>query len=308
MTIIEDRPDIEDVGDESSVADAPDEENVATPSSNRIDRRTVVRWAAGSMLVFLLGFALYLPTLSGLTQQRAQTLLENDLRSDLVNGLAPVNGPITTGTPIGLLEIPAIGVRQVVVEGTRAATLTAGPGHLSGSALPGQPGVSAILGRRLASGAPFRDLADLVAGDTIQVTTGQGEHTYQVLDSTVRERADAAAFLGEGDMLLLITGTSSPSPDSRLVVRAVLTSPVQTRGSGLVTGPAEIDELGLEGDVGASGPLLGWMQLLALCGVAGVLLARRVGGRVAWLLAAPPVAAASVLVWENLTLLFPALA
>lgn len=285
--------------------------NGVPPSADRPPSRTswrsIVRWAAALMLVLIVGFALFIPTLSGLSQQRTQTHLEQQLRSALMNGIAPVNGPIAPGTPVALLEMPSIGVRQVVVEGTTPERLRDGPGHLPGTVLPGQPGVSVILGRRLAHGAPFRDLESLAVGDVVQVTTGQGEHRYQVIDATLRAGADVAAFVGEGNMLILVTGGSSLAPDDRYVVRAVLLGDPVTRGQPSSTRPVTVDDLGLEGDTSAAAPLLGWVQVLALASVAAVVLAARIGGRVAWVLAAPPIALVCVVIWEHVVLLLPGL-
>ena len=83
---------------------------------------------------------------------------------------------------MALLSLPDIGVNDlVVVEGSRSTQLQDGPGHVLGSVLPGQQGVSVIAGRSLSFGAPFERIAELAAGDKITVTTGQGVFVYDVL-------------------------------------------------------------------------------------------------------------------------------
>ena len=52
-----------------------------------------------------------------------------------------------------------------------------GPGCRLDTVLPGQPGVSVLVGRRATFGAPFADLDQLRTGDLIVVTTGQGQFT-----------------------------------------------------------------------------------------------------------------------------------
>lgn len=52
------------------------------------------------------------------------------------------------GDAIGLIEIPAIGFREYVVEGTDTANLRKGPGHYPETPLPGQRGTAAIAGHR----------------------------------------------------------------------------------------------------------------------------------------------------------------
>src|SRR5271154_5144919 len=128
----------------------------------------------------VLGFAGYLYGLSGVQEARAQTELYQQLQLQLANEVAPL-GAVPPGSPVAILNIPAIGVHDlVVVEGTSPADLTAGPGHLRDTPLPGQAGVSQIFGRRATFGAPFGRLAQLLPGDEIQAITGQGYATYQV--------------------------------------------------------------------------------------------------------------------------------
>ena len=48
--------------------------------------------------------------------------------------------PHTRASPIGDIRIPVIGINQVVVEGTNTPDLRKGPGHYTGTPLPGQNG------------------------------------------------------------------------------------------------------------------------------------------------------------------------
>src|SRR5438309_2367376 len=63
-------------------------------------------------------------------------------------GRPPPDRPPANGSPEGVVRIPAIGVDQVFVEGTGTAELHRGPGHYSGTPLPGQPGNAALAGHR----------------------------------------------------------------------------------------------------------------------------------------------------------------
>lgn len=115
------------------------------------------------------------------SHDRAQSLLHRELRAQLAGATAPVGPVIAPGAPVALLSIPAIAVEEVVVEGTAAGDLFAGPGHRRNTVLPGQVGASAVYGRSTTYGAPFRDLDRLVAGDLVQVTMAQGETTFRVI-------------------------------------------------------------------------------------------------------------------------------
>ncbi|MDR2453128.1 MAG: class E sortase [Bifidobacteriaceae bacterium] len=134
----------------------------------------------------LLAFVAHAAVLSGLQHQRAQTLAYEELRVTLAKAEAPtgqldLNGQmVALGTPVALLEIPKIGLREVVLEGTTAAVLRGGAGHRRDSVLPGQPGTAVVLGRQATYGGVFSELHRLAPGDAITVTTAQGQATYQV--------------------------------------------------------------------------------------------------------------------------------
>lgn len=85
------------------------------------------------------------------------------------------------GEAIAKIEIPEIGVDEVVVEGVRVDDLRKGPGHYRSTPLPGQAGNSAIAGHRTTYGAPFHRVDELQPGDEIIVTTVQGQFTYRVV-------------------------------------------------------------------------------------------------------------------------------
>jgi len=269
--------------------------------------RQKVRWGSGALLVLLLGLFVYANVFTPMSEDRAQALLEKGLAPALLNGVAPVGYPIESGTPVALIEIKDINVRRVVVEGTRAEELAKGPGHLVGSAIPGQPGTSAILGRSSRYGSAFSRLDELKAGQEVTVTTAQGVHTYEVVDSTLRSANDSAAFTGERNMLLLITGVGGASPDQRLVVRALLTSPVFPAGAAATEVQTTTAELGLEGSTKSPMQLALWLFLLMILLVVTILLTEKIGKRVTWLIAIPLITVALFQVWHHATLMYPSI-
>jgi sortase A len=269
--------------------------------------RQKVRWGSGALLVLLLGLFVYANVFTPMSEDRAQALLEKGLAPALLNGVAPVGYPIESGTPVALIEIKDINVRRVVVEGTRAEELAKGPGHLVGSAIPGQPGTSAILGRSSRYGSAFSRLDELKAGQEVTVTTAQGVHTYEVVDSTLRSANDSAAFTGERNMLLLITGVGGASPDQRLVVRALLTSPVFPAGAAATEVQTMTAELGLEGSTESPMQLALWLFLLMILLVVTILLTEKIGKRVTWLIAIPLITVALFQVWHHATLMYPSI-
>jgi len=140
--------------------------------------------------VVILGIVLYL--VEPMFQQREQGLLLERYRTSIdkaanqssglggveVSSIAP-----SIGSAVGILEIGAIGLRQVVVEGTTASNTMVGPGHVPGTAAPGQPGNSVIVGRNSMYGGPFGDLSKMAVGDQIVVSTTQGQSLYEVTDA-----------------------------------------------------------------------------------------------------------------------------
>jgi LPXTG-site transpeptidase (sortase) family protein len=256
-----------------------------------------------AIVIFMLAFGslMFNQILGPLVHDRAATALEQRLASDLVNGVAPVSNPIALGVPIGLIDVPNRDVRAVVIEGSKAEQLAQASGHLIGSALPGQPGVSAILGRSETYGAEFKNLDQLIVGDEVVVTTGQGVHTYEVIDITVRSARDAAAFQGEGHMLILATVVDS---SDRLVVRATLTSPVFPAGQA-TDHQTSLDELGLAGDSSSWSALALWMLIAALLAAGFPIIVNQVGRRVGWLVVAPIAMWVALEVWTAISLTSP---
>jgi sortase A len=101
-----------------------------------------------------------------------------------------------------------------------------GPGHISGTALPGEPGNSAIAGHRTTYGAPFANLDDVNLGDEVRVTTGKGRFTYTVSDVTIvgPNRTDVLRPQKDRTLLTLITCHPRWSTAKRLIVVAELSS------------------------------------------------------------------------------------
>jgi LPXTG-site transpeptidase (sortase) family protein len=183
------------------------------------------------VMVCALSFTLLLQltVISQFQQRAAQQQAFDHFRSQLADGTAPV-GPtdaagdeLAAGTSVAYIEIPALGVKQVIGEGTSPATLFDGPGHRRDTPLPGQQGISMVLGRRASFGGPFAGIGGLETGDEINVTTGQGEFRFEVVG--VRKEGDPgiAPPPSGGARLLLVTAEGAPFlPDGVVRVDADL--------------------------------------------------------------------------------------
>jgi LPXTG-site transpeptidase (sortase) family protein len=249
------------------------------------------------MLAVLAGaFVLHLTVVSSLQQRAAQGRVFDRFRAELATGIAPI-GPTGTdgrelprGTPVALLDIPAIDLRQVVVEGTDAATLFDGPGHRRDTPLPGQAGTSIVFGRRAAYGGPFARIGQLTPGAVVNVTTGQGVFEYRVV--TVRRDGDPLPTpvpQGAARLTLITADGSAYLPAGALRVDAEL-------AEGVVGGPARTvatgalpdDEALMSSSPATLWALVLWLQALVLLAVAAVWAWYRWGRPQAWIVFAPP--------------------
>jgi sortase A len=97
------------------------------------------------------------------------------------------------------LQIPAIGVDSIVVEGVEQEQLALGPGHYpscrrgftkplcteAGEVWPGERGRVIVSGHRTTHGAPFWDLDKLRTGDRIVTRTKWGDFIYRVFGKDI---------------------------------------------------------------------------------------------------------------------------
>jgi len=107
---------------------------------------------------------------------------------------------IEDGAPIARLVIPSIDLDEIVLEGTEE--LNAGPGHVTGSALPGEAGNSVILGER---DRVFNHLDALAAGDTVVTESGRAHDTWIVVAKRIVGRDDRVAASMSDTTLTLTT-------------------------------------------------------------------------------------------------------
>lgn len=90
--------------------------------------------------------------------------------------------------PVAKIEIPRLGIEQIVLEGDSGQSLAFGPGHRLSSAMPGERGTMLISGHR---DTHFRFLQDLQPGDDISlVTADRVTHHYRVESMEILNAAD----------------------------------------------------------------------------------------------------------------------
>ncbi len=219
-------------------------------------------------------------------------------------------GPVTTGDAMALIRIPAIGVDQVVVEGSSAQQLRAAPGHLRGSPRPGQKGNVVIAGKRTTYGGPFSDLHELEPGNRIELGTASGTFRYVVEDvETLTPEKDEDVVAGtEENRLTLITADPPFRAAERLVVVARFDgeaegAPLQSIPAGLEVGA---DELGLGRDATAMPSVLLFGVFAVLSGLGFAWARPRWTTWALWAVFVPIWMAIGVMLFENSLRWFPA--
>ncbi|HEY3833099.1 MAG TPA: sortase [Acidimicrobiia bacterium] len=293
---------------------APAEATAALPAvSNEAEARRGPMHPVRSALVMLatlsLTFVGYLTVGSTLEHNAAQTNRYAHLRGQLALGTAPV-GPtdanghlLAMGTPIAVLRIPSLGLREVVGEGTTGSVLASGPGHLRSTVFPGGAGTSVVLGRAHAYGGPFGSIGGLKHGTNITVTSANGTATLHVVD--VRRAGQPIPTLNSGSArVTLVTATGSPySPSGTVSVDADTTKPLPSTPPVLSNVPAAERPMGTS--TSGMWMVFLWTEALLLLSFAAVWLWYRRSPAHALILCSAPVLLAAAEACRSIAPLLP---
>ena len=294
-------------GGQASPGTSPAKKAPAPASTTTPDSPNPVLQGAGVALLLLavvvLGFIGYLYFLSGVQQARSQSVLYQKLQIQLgqVGGVVAPLGPTASGDPIAILNIPSIGIHDmVVVEGTSSENLMLGPGHLRTTPYPGQAGVSEIFGRRATFGGPFARLEELRPGALIETITGQGKATY-----TVAAVANSKVSILDQypNRLLLYTASSPVVPSYYVEIDAHLTTAAKASPGVVheINGP----DLVLAGDGGALVLTWTWALALILVSAVGTIAVARWSPWAAYLVLVPVALAVLWNLYQSLAALLP---
>lgn len=139
----------------------------------------------------------------------------------------PVSANPDKGELHGRLTIPTRKITASIREGVDPNVLDVAAGHLPGTALPGEPGNSAIAAHR---DQLFSGLSTVAEGDLIHIDTPSGRFTYEITELSVVDPDDLSVLAPRGSpTLTLITCYPftyvGPAPQ-RFVVHASLTAGV----------------------------------------------------------------------------------
>ena len=216
--------------------------------------RTGLRGVGQTLITFgavVLLFVFYELQITNLVTAQAQDRLDDQLEQTWSE---PVRAPVTAApAPAGPevevpeLEVPELGAAfarlhvpslpdyepWTVVSGVSVEDLKAGPGHIPGTALPGQVGNVVLSGHRTTYGAPFNRWSELAPGAMVVLETRDRWFTYTVTGSEiVSPNAIEVTFPVPGDasavptrsLLTMTTCHPKYSARQRLIVSAELTA------------------------------------------------------------------------------------
>ena len=141
--------------------------------------------------VSIIGTVVYKKMVTSNKQNEVLESFENQLKEDNTNNeshedvnLDSINGY----TPIAIMEIPSIRLKQPVVEGVTEDVIKYFLGKFPESAMPGEVGNFSVAGHRVSDFTDaFINLYKVKPGDKVIGTTKSGKYTYEVDESFIVE-------------------------------------------------------------------------------------------------------------------------
>jgi LPXTG-site transpeptidase (sortase) family protein len=235
-------------------------------------------------------------------QQKLFAAFARGANTDAFHGRVAPNG-----SPVAVLQIPSIGLKKIVVEGTTAADLQQGPGVMPAAPYPGTGGEAVIAGRHLTFGGVFGSIDRLRPGDVIETVDYLGTFKYVVTRSFVVGSGQTLPVVKSnlGSLALVTSGGSVP-PSGLYVVQAKLEG-TPVKGPARTPAPLNSSELSLGGDSGAILPTVAWGLALVAAVVIIVAAYRRTGRTVlVYVVSTPILLPLAIFTFQNASRLLPA--
>ncbi len=287
------------------------EEDLASDSSADLAAKHPLlhqtRCALIMVAILSIGLVVQLAWVSNWLHRSAQVSLFNQFRTELALGTGPTGAKkpaLAIGKPVALIEIPSIGVREVVVEGTTGSALADGPGHLRSTVFPGGVGNSIIMGRDSSYGGPFGRIHELRSGSIITVVTQVGKSRFRVL--AVRYAGGKPLRVAATASRLTLETATGPryAPSGVVTVYAQnVGTPLNSQRPPVHTVPASQRPLGI--DTGALLSLLLWLITFAVVLGTAVWTWHRRGHLQAWIVFGAPLALIWFFVADQVTRVLP---
>jgi sortase A len=137
----------------------------------------------------------------------AQFLLETAWSETLKSHKEVKPWPWADTWPVSRLTVPRLGINRIVLAGASGSSLAFGPGHLFGTALPGESGNVVIAGHR---DTHFRFLQEMKKGDEIYLQTNNGENISYLISEIRVIHENETRYLSQGDERILTLITCYP--------------------------------------------------------------------------------------------------
>lgn len=102
------------------------------------------------------------------------------------------------GDAVARIRIPALGVGEIVVNGTDADSLKRGPGRYLGSGMPGEGELVYIAGHRTTYGAPFSRIDRLHKGDRVFLELPFATFEYEITGSRIVPATQTSVLRSKG--------------------------------------------------------------------------------------------------------------
>lgn len=293
----------------AALSSLENENSLAKPTPTNQFLKRLIGMSLALIVLFIANITLFSQLFHMVEQTRLRTLFADQLAL----ATAPTSEVnfdkvvLTQGDPVAIIQIPSIGVNEVVVEGTDSASLRSGPGHRRDTVLPGQQGVSVIMGRAAAYGGPFGRLQELPTGAKINVITAQGVQKFRSLG--IRYAGDYSlppVGAGQSRLILQTARGGAYNPQGLARLDAELISSVQPAGirvTSIADVPREDREFGF--DLRYGWALVLALQFLILAEIAAVWCYKRFGARGTYLVFTPVLLLAAILVMDQTTRLLP---
>jgi sortase A len=178
--------------------------------------------AVGALLVLYVGYRYASGAYERDAARTAWAAIEahNAVAASAALTSAPAHTTYATGALVGRLRIPSVQLDEVIAEGVSDDELDAGPGHLPGSASPGEPGNAVISAHR---DRHFHSLGRVAVGDTVITDTRTSRTMWIVTGRRIVGRYQPSLFPSAEPELTLTTCWPiryvGPAPD-RLILTA----------------------------------------------------------------------------------------
>jgi sortase A len=184
----------------------------------------LVHYALLAVGVFALSYAGYVIADAHAYQKNEQAKFESKIPGTprrVGSSQIQDRSPVADGDPIGEMEISRLGLKAIFVQGDSPRILRHAVGHISGTAMPGDPGNVVLTGHR---DTFFRPLRNVQKGDAITLRTPDGDFQYEVESTAVVPPSDVEVLEPSSERMLTLISCYpfyyvGPAPN-RFIVRA----------------------------------------------------------------------------------------